>query len=267
MNIWIPTYQRVEKQITFGTIPESLKPVTKLVVDDCEYEAYAEEYGEEYVIAIPPDLKGLSKKRQWMLENTNDPYIFMIDDDITFGMRKEGKLPKCAGDDLIGLYDLLASWLDEGFIHVGISQRAFNHLEEQPWAEIGRMCTTYAYNAPAVLKSGARFDRLPLQQDFDMTLQLLELGFKNRITFEYCYGQPGSGTKGGCSAYRTAALMEENAKRLATLHPGLVHVVQKKSETEWEGVGNVRWDCNIEWKKSFGRKKHGAGITAFFKKG
>ena len=267
MNIWIPTYQRLDKQKTFESIPEVLKDTTKLVVDDCEYKEHAAKYGKKYVVASPPEIKGLSAKRQWMLENTPDPYIFMIDDDITFGVRKDGKLPKCTDNDFIDMFDLLESWLEEGFIHVGISQRAFNHLEEKQWTEIGRMCTTYAFNAPKVLATGARFDRIPLMQDFDMTLQLLELGFKNRITFDYCYGQTGSGTKGGCSAYRTGALMEETVKKLAALHPGIVHPTQKKSANEWEGVGNLRWDCNIEWKKSFGRKKHGAGITAFLKKG
>lgn len=262
MNIWIPTFQRVEKQTTFNSIPETLKPITKLIVDECEYTAYVEVYGEDFVIAVPGDIKGLSKKRQWMLENTDDPYIFMIDDDLTFGVRHEGKLPKCSDADFIVLFSLLESWLNEGLIHVGISQRPFNHLEEGAFTEIGRMCTTYAYNAPAVLATGARFDRVPLMQDFDMTLQLLELGHKNRITYDFCYGQ-GSGSKGGCSAYRTGQLMKETAEKLAALHPGLVHVVQKKSETEWEGVGKIRWDCNIEWKKAFGRKKHGAGILDF----
>jgi len=266
MNIWIPTYKRVEKQTTFNNIPDELKPVTKLIVDHCEYDEYANKYGMENVIACSPDIKGLSAKRQWMLENTNEPFIFMIDDDITFGVRREGKLPKCTGEDFIALYNLLESWLKEGFIHVGISMRAFNHLEESDYTEIGRMCTTYAYNAREVLKAGCRFDRLPLMQDFDMTLQLLELGHKNRITYEFCYGQGASGSKGGCSEYRTLELMEITSRKMATFHPGLVHVVQKKSEKEWEGVGNVRWDCNIEWKKAFGRKKHGSGILNFMKK-
>jgi hypothetical protein len=267
MYIYIPTYKRLEKQPTLACIPEVLRPFTKLVVDASEKNQYEEKYGKEIVMVTQPEVKGISKTRQWILENSLSQYSMMMDDDMSFAVRREGKLPRCSEQDMVDMYELLKSWLDEGFIHVGMSQRAFNHLEENEYTEISRMNNVYAFNVKKVLDCGARFDRTKLMQDFDMTLTLLEKGFKNRVTYKYCWGQGKSGAPGGCSEYRDLSLMKEVAEHLSSLHPGLVHVVRKKSETEWGGgVGNYRWDVNIEWKKAFNRKKHGNGILNFLKK-
>jgi hypothetical protein len=267
MFIYIPTYKRLDKQPTLNYIPEQLRDRTRLVVDASEIDLYTEKYGKNLVVGMPPSVKGISKTRQWILENSQDKYAMMLDDDMSFAVRREGKLPKCEPQDMVDMYELLSSWLDNGFVHVGMSQRAFNHLEENDYVEIARMNNVYAFNVKKVLDCGARFDRTKLMQDFDMTLTLLEKGFKNRVTYQYCWGQGKSGAPGGCSEYRDLSLMKEVAEHLARLHPGLVHVVQKESAEAWGGgVGNLRWDVNIEWKKAFGRKKHGDGILSFLKK-
>src|SRR3989304_3082919 len=118
MYIYIPTYKRVDKQPTLACIPEALRPKTRLVVDASEEGIYKEKYGNGLVVATPGGIKGISATRQWILENSLGKYAMMIDDDQSFAVRKDGKLPKYAEEDIVGMHSLLTSWLEEGLIHV-----------------------------------------------------------------------------------------------------------------------------------------------------
>ena len=123
------------------------------------------------------------------------------------------------------------------------------------------------FNAILLKSKGARFDRVRLRQDFDVILYMLERGYPNRVIFKYAFGQT-SGSKGGCSAYRTPELMEKEAYKLKKLHgPKVVSVVTKTTKGGWDGMEDVngmkqRKDVIIQWKRAFKPKgpKKGSGI-------
>ena len=93
-------------------------------------------------------------------------------------------------------------------------------------------------------------------EDFDVTLSLLELGYPNRITYKYAWGQGRSGDDGGCSLYRTSEMQKNAAIRLAEFHPRTVKVVNKRSKTKWGGLDSeVRVDVIVNWKKAFKPKR------------
>jgi hypothetical protein len=172
------------------------------------------------------------------------------------------------------MFNLLRKWLRQGFAHVGISQRFGNNRIEEDFVEITRMNNAYAYNTKIMRnlykKHGIGFSELEekykkrfVMEDFMVTLQLLRLGYANRVTYEYCWSQKQSGDEGGCSLYRNDEMQQYSAKALAKEHPGLVRVVQKESKVKWKGFkSKTRYDVNIQWKKSFnkGRQK---SITSF----
>lgn len=93
---------------------------------------------------------------------------------------------------------------------------------------------------------GVRWDNLPVMEDFDVTLQLLRLGYENMVLFEWAWGQPSSNAPGGCSAYRTYEVQKAGAEGLAALHPDYVTPVQKPSKN-WRGFDH-RWDVKVRWK-------------------
>lgn len=264
MYIYIPTLSRPKLQRTLKSIPKELIKKTRLVISENEFDIYAKEHGEK--ILLPTKAKGIAAVRQWVLENSLSKYSFFLDDDMDFSMRKGKKLVRCEEKDFKDMYDLLLSWLKEGILHVGVSQRAGNNHVEEDYVEVTRMNNAYCYDVKKYRNTGVRFDRLRVMEDFDVTLSLLELGFKNRVTFKYCWGQTKSGMEGGCSTYRTAQVQDEAAKALAKLHPGLVKITIKSSKEAWEGIGTERTDVIISWKKAYERKMLGGKSIGDFLK-
>lgn len=267
LGIFIPSYRRKNKQPTFEAIPQSWIKNTFIVVDRKDSIPYKRRYGIKNILVCPED--GISKTRQWILMNSIYPYALMLDDDMQFNMRANGKLIQCGSKDMKSMFNLLQSWLDDDFVHVGISQRFGNNRIEEDYVEITRMNNAYAYNCKVMKmlykKYGIGFSELEekhnkrfVMEDFMVTLQLLRLGYKNRVTYKFCWSQKQSGDEGGCSLYRTSKMQELSAKTLAQEHPGLVRVVQKESKVQWKGFDSkTRYDVQIYWKKAFkkGRQK------------
>lgn len=253
MRLYIHTYGRANKQITL----ERFKPIEELVwlvVQEREEHLY--DYPRTLV--LPDSIRTLSPTRQWILENAKAEKIVMLDDDLAFYRRKskaDWHLRYCNEDDLWDLVDWFDSALDK-YSHVGVSAREGNNRIERLEVENTRMMRCLGYNRKKVLKTGARFDRLPTKQDFDMTLQLLRKGHANLVSFEFAQGQwNGSQAEGGCSVYRTEQMMTESAEALAKLHPGFVKLREKTTKTAWKSLGGVRIDVTCYWQKAFQSSK------------
>jgi hypothetical protein len=86
-------------------------------------------------------------------------------------------------------------------------------------------------------------------EDFDVTLQLLRLGYANIVLAQWVHNQRGSGASGGCSTYRTMDMQAKAAKGLAKLHAPFVNVVYKQTSHAWGG--QARQDVVIAWKKAY----------------
>lgn len=282
IGIFIPSYQRANKQVTYESFPVKLRKAIRVVCakDDPQNKKYLKNWKKVLPVECP--LKGIGATRQWILEqcykNKFCKYVFMFDDDMKFGVRDSSlSIKECDGDDIYNMIKLLYSWMRDGFVHVGISQRFGNNRIEDDFVEITRMNNAYAFDVTKMIelnkKHGVGFNELekkynngkPLvMEDFHMTLRLLRLGFKNRVTYKYCWSQAKSGDSGGCSTYRDDELQDKSAKLLHKEHPLFVSVVKKESKEVWGGFkSNIRTDVNIQWKKCFGYDKK-SKITSFF---
>ena len=274
--IYIPSHRRPEKQRTFNFIPKRLIKNTFIVVDKKDFKRYKELYGSN-VIECPE--KGICKTRQWILENSKRKYALMLDDDMDFSVRNEElKLHRCSPKEFAEMVMLLEGWLEEGLVHVGISQRFGNNRIEEDYLEVTRMNNAYAYNCEKMIelkeKHNVSFDSLEnkhgkqlVMEDFLVTLSLFQLGFKNRVTYKYVWSQNQSGADGGCSLYRTSKMQKESAILLAQKFPRYVRVVKKESSKVWKGFDSkVRIDVIIQWKKSFNEKgRANGGIRSWLK--
>ena len=275
--IYIPSHRRPQDQKTFDFIPRRLRKNTFIIVDQKDFKAYKKIYGAN-VIKCPKN--GICKTRQWIIENSKKKYAIMLDDDMNFHIRnKKLKLQRCSPKEFINMVKLLESWLEEGIIHVGISQRFGNNRIEEDYTEIARMNNAYAYNCKKMIelkeKHNISFDYLEnkhdkqlVMEDFLVTLSLLQLGFKNRVTYKYAWDQNQSGADGGCSLYRTSQMQKESAILLAQEFPKYVRVVKKESSKLWKGFDSkIRTDVVIQWKKIFNtaRRLEG-GIRSWLKK-
>jgi glycosyltransferase involved in cell wall biosynthesis len=271
MKIYIPTMGRPNKQITIQSFSDDLIERTTLCVISEEYNAY-KKLGIN-LIKFPMYVHGISAKRQWLFDNIKEKFICFMDDDLQFSVRHDGiKLKNAESDDVDDLLSLWKSWLKSGIPLVGVSLRGGNNHVEEDYHDIGRIMSCYAFDREIFMKENIRFDRVPLMQDFDMTLQILKAGYIDRISYKYAHHQAGgSNAKGGCSTYRTPELIRDTAIKMSKLHPGIVTIQAKKSKTTWSGMekkkgidGTVRTDVNVHWKKAYHpRTRKENGITKF----
>ena len=86
MRIFIPSKSRSNDQVTLSFLPDDLKAKATLVVDASEEEDYAKVH--DNLLVVPEDIKGISGVRRYIWDQTDDPRIVMLDDDLRFYVRK-----------------------------------------------------------------------------------------------------------------------------------------------------------------------------------
>lgn len=239
---------------------------TAVVVYEHEAEAYdrmawkGKRIKNIEIITVPRTYKGIARKRQFILTELATKRkarnVLMLDDDLSFCWRPD------ISKDYMGyindkplemhmMVETLTEWLEEGFAHVGLISRQANRNTGVWWQEPGRAMNAHAYDTHVIRNLVATkqlsFCRVPVMEDFDLTLQLLRLGFPNRISCQFAW-TTYSNLPGGCSNYRTPKMQKETAELLAKLHPGLVQVVAKKAKT-WKGF-TERYDVRVQWRKA-----------------
>jgi len=253
LTIAIPSSGRASRQITLEQLPDSVLGFTHLVIPSAEEKAYSVWKDRANLWLIPDEIKGISQTRKYMVENCKTRYIAMIDDDMSYFRRDDMSSPKLKKIEARSqeMMDLLVFWygLLMKYVHVGLSARQGNNRESREVVECRRMFNAYMYDKDTVLKAGVILGRLPVMEDFDLTLQLLKKGYPNAMIYKWCWNQGASNLPGGCSQYRTNQMQEEAAIKLAELHPGYVKLVKKQSRN-WIGM-ETRTDVTIYWNKAY----------------
>lgn len=254
MHIFIPTYGRHDKQHTFKHLPKSIQDRTILVVQEREQHLY-DDYS---CLVLPKNIKTISPARQWIMDYARDvgwKKICMLDDDLRFDARRmddNGKFVVATSKQIVSMFKRIEKSLDK-YAHVGILAREGGNRITVPTVEATRMMRVLAYRTDIYHNEEIKFDRLPLQEDFDVTLQLLRKGYPNLILCEWVQGQGTSNAAGGCSHFRTIELHNKNAQKLAKLHAPFVKVVEKQTKGAWGGL--PRLDVHVQWKRAFNESR------------
>jgi hypothetical protein len=253
VTIVIPSSGRSSKQTTLEQLPNELLRVTKLAIPNNETPSYRSWGALAPLWYVPSTVKGISGTRKYLMETCQTRYLAMIDDDMTFAYRPDMASPKLVSLEpqskmITELFEYWRLLLDK-YAHVGLSARQGNNRETEDVAECRRMFNTYMYDLEQVRQAGVEAGRLPVMEDFDLTLQMLRKGLPNAMIYRWCWNQGGSNLPGGCSQYRTTAMQSQAAERLAELHPGFVKVVKKQTKN-WQGM-EERTDVVVYWSKAY----------------
>lgn len=264
MTIYIPSRGRATRLLTPQQLPRRWQERTFLVVPEDEVDEYARHaVGHFEILGIGPEYDGIHATRQFILDHCDTSKVFMIDDDMTFcrrvpdwdkDLKAELIVPSNRPPVEVGeLMDMMSEWLDEIPV-VSISARQGNQNIRNRWfREVTRMNNVYGFYLPLMRELDIRFDRLEVMEDFDVTLNYLTRGYKNRVMTDWCWNQRGSGKKGGCSSYRTAELQASCAHKLKELYPDFVTIVEKETPATsglWDGM-RVRTDVRIQWRQAY----------------
>ena len=244
MEIFIPSSGRPNRQTTFDNLPKSLQERAILVVPEDEVKSYS-----KYPVQGIP-MKGIGPTRQWCTENAVAKMV-MLDDDLIFATRRRDnptKFYNAQPDEIYDLFDRLEDVLTD-YAHASVATREGGNRSIIPMLHNQRMLRVLAYDSHILRGNRIRFDRVPVMEDFDVTLQLLSKGYGNVILNHMVQNQNGSNLAGGCSQYRTMEVQEAGARGLAKLWPDYVKLVTKQTKTAWGG--QARTDVVIQWKRCY----------------
>lgn len=263
MRIFIPTLGRgPELQYTLRELgPALIKKYNATLVcapaDAKALRAHNPWYGTCEV--LPCKVQGnIGKVRQWIVDNTDDPHILVMDDDLQSWSWREEITPLGGHEPGVVSYrkatpQQRASGLAEvakllkRYAHGSIGHRLFANNREALEFNT-RQLRALAYDVNVLKAEGIKF-RMELMEDLDMQLQLIKRGHEGFQINTLVQEQKGSNEAGGCSVYRSDERQTAAANKLAQLHPDCVTVVQKKQKGNGTMWGD-RTDVRISWRKA-----------------
>jgi hypothetical protein len=250
MRIIIPTRARTNEQITLSFLPPELRKRTTLVCPKPEARRLFRLYEDVEIVFQPDPTWKIAPKREWIMRTWLEAgydKIIMLDDDLVFSTRKttdDWHLRPIQGEELIPEFEELESKLGPEFPHVGFGSRQGNNWQHAGWKSPGRMIYALAYYLPIVVRE-CEFNRVRTHEDMDITLQLLRKGYPNAIWNTTVVDQDEFDAWGGTSIERTITSNNEDAYRLAELHPGYVSVRLKRYK-----ASVPRNEVHVQWQKA-----------------
>lgn len=257
MRIFIPTLNRgPEKQFTIRELGDKLVKKYNVTVVCPPKEAKDFIMSDPNYIVWQCGAKGIAATRQWILDNSDDAHVLMLDDDLSsWSWRKE--INTRGGDSYVqyrkatpeqraqGLSEVAKLLKRHG--HGSIGHRLF--ANNRAGLDFNtRQLRALAYDRDLLKREGVKF-RVPVMEDFDVQLQLLKRGHE---CFQYNWlvqEQRGSNEEGGCSTYRTDEVQRKAAEQLAKLHPDCVTVVTKQQKGNGTMWGS-RTDVKVNWRRA-----------------
>lgn len=222
-----------------------------IVCPMAEMKVYERAWATKRVTVIGCPARGLSAVHQDIVDMFG-PKVIIFDDDLRFAARTNldiavPGLEPANPLQILAMLQELTTLLDT-YAHAGVSERFMNQEKTDEVCEAAKMISVMALRTDILRKEGVRLDRVVSKNDFDCTLQLLELGYPNAILSRFTHDQVAGPTlPGGNTETRTLAVHEAASKQLAALHPYTVKIVEKDAE-RW---GVPRLDVTVRWKKAY----------------
>lgn len=257
--IYIPTLGRLDKQITWNSLPDKWKTITHLVVRPHEFEEAKKICPQ--AVCLSNDVSNLAETRKWIIAHAGNTRYAMIDDDMTFWRRHCDRqtLKKSADksntlmtdadyDEFLG--EIVPRWFSEGVAVGGM------HPKGKPPARtdelnFARITGVFFING-ALLPSNLDWS-VKHAEDIHFILQILKSGRRTRCSDVFLqYSEYWSA--GGCSdAGRTPDEDRESLQRLVDLHPDVV----KFGDTYVVNTGIFKNNpfenkrVKVSWKKAY----------------
>jgi hypothetical protein len=258
----IPTHNRPARQITLDSLPPDLREKTLVVTStNSDAREISSRYDHRNII-VAKNTSCIAEKRHWIMRFVEADLIMMLDDDMVFDARcpsadrvfAGGQWQHTHGGTLIpraahaqvrkAFHDMERMWLKEGLGMVGMSSRMGNQREFGTWAHNTRIMHCVGVARDTYHDLGLNFGQVKTREDFNIALHMLRHGYPNAVYFDVCVNPGAYGAPGGASDQRTVETSNDDAELLATIHPGLVRVVEKDYK------GHPRMEVVCAWKKA-----------------
>lgn len=223
MIIAIPSKGRAGR-----TKSDKLLTTAKMFVPMLEVESYRKGSGCE-IVGVPGDVLGITRTRNWIIDNTADRVVFVDDDlkaqgwvDLSNGIHHR----KMTEPDWLGVFDRLFDVCEGmGFPVFGVATqsaaRSVYPYKPFLWA-------SYVTASCMGVLPGIRFDeRYKVKEDYELCLRCVR-DFGGIVAARFCYWENSHWSdEGGCKDYRTRAMEMEHIGMLMKDYPGQVRRINR----------------------------------------
>jgi hypothetical protein len=216
---------------------QTILPSCRVYVPALEAEAY-ELAGARNVVPVPDDVLGITATRNWILRNTADCHVCMVDDDC-----------RSSGYCKLLRHAAMKRHLDES-AWLGEFAKLFDVTEGlgyRLWgvATDGATRSVYPYypfrwrsyvtaSCCGIINDGRTYfdESYPLKEDYELCCRCItEDG--GVVSAQYLFWVNNYWhDAGGCRDYRTAPMEADCIRRLRRAYPGLVRVAQRQGH-DW----------------------------------
>jgi len=195
-------------------------PFVRVYVDESEYDEYVKQNKGADIVRCPDWVQGnLCRVRNYILDSefsNGADVVCIIDDDMKGMFRWErGKSVPVKAEDFQSFlykYSVLAMDLGAYFWGVNLKKDKQYYLEYAPFSTVNYIGGAFQC---FINDGGLRYDeRLPLKEDYDMTIQQCDKFRKALRVNSYYYVVRQSEQAGGCATYRNYRAEEEQFKLL-----------------------------------------------------
>jgi len=254
-TLYIPTLGRSDNQITYSNIPDSWKSKVIFVIQ--ESEANFEFFKNKNTLVTPNSI-GIAKTREIIAKHASKIKFGVLDDDLSF-LSRINKISKIDDSSFDAMMTIFSSWLDESdVICCGMSP-----TWSPPLAKDFTDCTTLLCNC---FLDGRKFSletldwtSIPISEDIHILMQLLSLGYKNRVSYLYSFDSGKLQMAGGCSSYRTLDLHNSSLLQLKKKYPKYIKLSKsffKSGGFKNQSVLKSTYYFNKLYKDSFSKIKN-----------
>lgn len=210
-TIYIPTYGRLNRQLTYDSMGEELQSRVKFVLVDFEVEPFSEKYGADRVLECPEQGKPepMAAIRKWIAERAREreeKYAVFDDDILGWWYRSPaGQQPssrKMDGAELAEVFDTKVSPTLDEYTQVGFTARNKFPAPESagPLNIAAKQFQVFFFNGKTYPVDDIEWFNFRYSDDLYFTLQLVMMGMPNAIFRRYTFAADLGIGPGGCEA-------------------------------------------------------------------
>ena len=246
MRIYIPTYKRVDNQITFENLPEEIQKNVIMVVQQQERDQY--KYDCEYLV-VGNDI-GIAKTRELIYQHAGLHRFGIMDDDLRLFRRNAKYMGEESNMEtsrrLMNLDDW-NYWLSE--VHRLFDDKNVMHIGHRD-VSLPPYGQKYFHFKPILavhwidgLKLSKFIDEVDwnlaqIGEDLVLTLECLQRGYLHYISDEVAMTRWETAfAEGGCAEFRTSEVNDAEMMKIAKKY---AFVTPLNQYDEYKGIGRVR---------------------------
>ena len=250
-KIFIPTYGRVGKQKTYHNLPKKYQKKTYLVIRIEELDLH-EDIPDENLIILNDEITNVAETRKAIAHLAGTIRYAVFDDDLGFKIRfrdiwkhREGdprfteqaeaqwyKYYDMNDQDFDDLFKMIDGWFNTGITWAGMRMSSLS-CPPHPVTENSNCHGAMFYNGELLPTIKLDWTKYETCEDVYVNMQLLEMGYRNRVTNEYCYVVKSLSydAQEGCNkAGRTIERNNEIILELAQRWPKYIKIEENKNK-------------------------------------